>query len=84
MIVRDVPLARALYTSTQVGQEIPPELFAAVAQVLAFVINRRSSGQHGGAHRSPRQESELPAVPAVGRRRRMTVPIPSAALAAGR
>ena len=84
MIVRDVPLARALYTSTQVGQEIPPELFAAVAQVLAFVINRRSSGRHGGAHRSPRQESELPAVPAVGRRRRMTVPIPSAALAAGR
>ena len=82
-IVRDVPLARALYTSTQVGQEIPAELFAAVAQVLAFVINRRGSGQRGGAHRSPRAESELPAVPAVGRRRR-TVPVPSTALAAGR
>jgi flagellar biosynthetic protein FlhB len=82
-VVRDVPLARALYTSTQVGQEIPPELFAAVAQVLAFVISRRSSGQRGGAHRSPRQESALPAVPTAGRRRRV-VPVPSAALAAGR
>ena len=82
-IVRDVPLARALYTSTEVGHEIPPELFAAVAQVLAFVINRRGTGQHGGAHRSPRQESELPDVPAVGRRRR-GVPVPSTALAAGR
>lgn len=82
-VVRDVPLARALYTSTQVGQEIPAELFAAVAQVLAFVINRRTAGQRGGAHRSPRAEAELPAVPAAGRRRRV-VPVPSAALAAGR
>ena len=86
-IVRDVPLARALYTSTQVGHEIPPELFAAVAQVLAFVISRRGSGQHGGAHRSPRLESELPAVPAAGRRRRPVgtdAPSPQVPLAAGR
>ncbi|MDO9494461.1 MAG: EscU/YscU/HrcU family type III secretion system export apparatus switch protein, partial [Nocardioides sp.] len=33
-LVQDVPLARALYSSTEVGQEIPAELFAAVAQVL--------------------------------------------------
>lgn len=82
-VVRDVPLARALYTSTEVGQEIPAELFAAVAQVLAFVINRRSAGQRGGSHRSPRSEAELPAVPAAGRRRRVVVPA-SAALAVGR
>jgi flagellar biosynthetic protein FlhB len=82
-IVRDVPLARAIYTSTEVGMEIPAELFAAVAQVLAFVINRRSVGQRGGAHRSPRTEADLPAVPAVGRRRRVVSPA-SAALAAGR
>ena len=69
-LVRDVPLARALYSSTTVGQEIPAELFAAVAQVLAFVISRRSRGQGGGEHRSPRQEHELPAVPVAGRRRR--------------
>ena len=69
-LVRDVPLARALYTSTKVGQEIPPELFAAVAQVLAFVISRRTRGQRGGEHRSPRVESDLPPVSAPGRRRR--------------
>ncbi|MCX6397871.1 MAG: EscU/YscU/HrcU family type III secretion system export apparatus switch protein [Propionibacteriales bacterium] len=69
-LVRDVPLARALYRSTKVGQEIPPELFGAVAQVLAFVISRRTRGQRGGSHRSPRGEAELPAVLDAGRRRR--------------
>jgi len=59
-LVRDVPLARALYSSTHVGQEIPAELFAAVAQVLAFVISRRTRGHHGGEHRSPRRERDLP------------------------
>jgi flagellar biosynthetic protein FlhB len=77
--VRDVPLARALYTSTKVGQEIPAELFAAVAQVLAFVISRRGRGHVGGQHRSPRPEGDLPAVLPAGRRRK-----PSAALVPGR
>ena len=77
-LVRDVPLARALYSSTQVGQEIPQELYAAVAQVLAFVITRRTSGQSGGEHRSPRTEADLPVVPAAGRRRR-AVPVNASA-----
>ncbi|WP_101525409.1 EscU/YscU/HrcU family type III secretion system export apparatus switch protein [Nocardioides houyundeii] len=69
-LVRDVPLARALHGATKVGQEIPPELFGAVAQVLAFVISRRTRGHHGGEHRSPRAEQVLPDVLPVGRRRR--------------
>ncbi len=69
-LVQDIPLARALYSSTDVGQEIPAELFAAVAHVLAFVISRRSHGARGGNHRSPRTEAELPVVPSIGRRRR--------------
>lgn len=70
-LVQDVPLARALYRSCEVGQEIPHELFAAVAQVLAFVISRRGQGQRGGEHRTPRLlDEELPAVPLAGRRRR--------------
>ena len=69
-LVRDVPLARALYASTEVGMEIPAELFAAVAQVLAFVISRRTRGQRGGEHRSPRPEGEIAAPPRAGRRRR--------------
>lgn len=64
-LVRDVPLARALYRSTKVGQEIPPELFAAVAQVLAFVISRKRRGQHGGEHGTPRRTESLPDVPRV-------------------
>jgi flagellar biosynthetic protein FlhB len=79
-LVRDIPLARALYSSTNVGQTIPSELFSAVATVLAFVISRRSIGQHGGEHRSPRTEADLPDVPAIGRRRRIS----SAPAAAGR
>ena len=69
-LVRDIPLTRALYSSTEVGHQIPAELFAAVAQVLAFVINRRTRGQGGGTHRSPRVEADLPAVSRAGRRRR--------------
>lgn len=70
-LVRDIPLARALYASTEVGREIPAELFAAVAHVLAFVISRRNRGQRGGEHRSPRRESELNQLPVVGRRKRL-------------
>jgi len=69
--VHDVPLARALYRSCEVGQEIPRELFAAVAQVLAFIISRRGHGLAGGEHRTPRTELDaLPAVPLAARRRR--------------
>ncbi len=72
-LVRDVPLARALYGGCQVGQQIPAELFAAVAQVLAFVISRRATGTHGGSYESPRPGPEVPAVRR-GRRRRRTAP----------
>lgn len=64
-LVRDVPLARALYSACDVGQQIPAELFAAVAQVLAFVISRRAQGDKGGTYDSPRPDE---AVPTVGRR----------------
>jgi flagellar biosynthesis protein FlhB len=36
-IVPEPPLARALHSSTEIGQVIPEELYAAVARVLAFV-----------------------------------------------
>lgn len=79
-LVRDVPLARALYGSTKVGQEIPTELFGAVAQVLAFVISRRTRGQLGGQHDTPRGREELPPTSAIRRRR----PNPSVVPAPGR
>ena len=34
-IVENKPLARMLYANVDVGQEVPPELYQAVAEVLA-------------------------------------------------
>lgn len=36
-IVQNVPLAHALYDGVELGQEIPPELYTAMAEVLAYV-----------------------------------------------
>lgn len=36
-IVENPPLAQALYKATEVGQMIPPKLYAAVAEILAFL-----------------------------------------------
>jgi flagellar biosynthetic protein FlhB len=36
-LVENKPLARSLYAAVEIGREIPPDLFEAVAQVLAFV-----------------------------------------------
>jgi flagellar biosynthetic protein FlhB len=35
------PLARALFASTRIGQEIPAGLYTAVAQVLAYIFQLR-------------------------------------------
>lgn len=37
-IVENLPLARALYSSVDVGQEIPAHLYRAVAEVLAYIF----------------------------------------------
>src|SRR3954471_24389908 len=36
-VIADPPLARALHANVEVGHQVPEELFAAVAQLLAFV-----------------------------------------------
>jgi len=46
-IVPDPPLARSLHASVEIGQMIPAELYAAVAQVLAFVY--RMAGRRKAA-----------------------------------
>ncbi len=40
-IVENKPLARMLYANVEVGGEIPPELYQAVAEILAMVYNMR-------------------------------------------
>jgi flagellar biosynthetic protein FlhB len=37
-IVENPPLAQALYKSVDVGQEIPPQLYKAVAEILAYIF----------------------------------------------
>ena len=36
-VVENVAVARALYANTELGREIPPELYGAVAEVLVFL-----------------------------------------------
>jgi flagellar biosynthetic protein FlhB len=55
------PLARALYAHAEVDQEVPAALFAAVAQVLAWVYQLRASMT--GAGMAPAEPQALP-VPA--------------------
>lgn len=47
-IVRDVPLARTIESACQLGDEIPAELYEAVARLLAFVFTlKRTPGMSG-------------------------------------
>lgn len=41
-IVENKPLARMLYYNVELNEEIPPELYQAVAEVLAFVYNLKN------------------------------------------
>ncbi len=55
------PLARALYRHTDLGDEIPATLYAAVAEVLAYVFQLRHFQQAGGAY--PNTPVDLPVPP---------------------
>lgn len=50
-MVQDVPLARTLYHSCEIGQEIPSDLYKAVAMVLAFIMTLKSRGSAAGTHK---------------------------------
>lgn len=54
-IVKDVPLARALHKACEIGDEIPTDLFAAVAQVLAFLFALKARGSAAGTHVVPQR-----------------------------
>jgi flagellar biosynthetic protein FlhB len=48
-LVEAPPLARALYASTKLGQEIPAALYVAVAQVLVYVYQLKQAAAQGEA-----------------------------------
>ncbi|MDR2580841.1 MAG: flagellar biosynthesis protein FlhB [Fibromonadaceae bacterium] len=43
-VVQNIPLARAMYDVVEVGDPLPAEFFAAVAEVLAFVFRQKEVG----------------------------------------
>jgi flagellar biosynthetic protein FlhB len=46
-ILEAAPLARALFTHTDLGQQVPEKLYTAVAEVLAYVFQLKSYGVAG-------------------------------------
>ncbi|MFK7886275.1 MAG: flagellar biosynthesis protein FlhB [Gammaproteobacteria bacterium] len=52
-MMRAPPLARALYRTTDLNQEIPARLYAAVAQVLTWVFALRRADEAGATRPTP-------------------------------
>jgi len=48
-IAENPPLAQALYRTVEIGQTIPAKLYAAVAEVLAFIYRAQMRAQQAGA-----------------------------------
>lgn len=63
-MVQDIPLARALHSACELGQEIPVELYRAVAGVLAFVMSLKARGAARGLHRLPGVAATMAGAPA--------------------
>lgn len=59
-ILEAPPLARALYAHTELGDQIPETLYAAVAEILAYVFQLRSYLKHGGTRPSEPKNIEVP------------------------
>jgi len=57
-IVSAPPLARALYASTEIDQEIPAGLYVAVATILTYVYQLNTMNEHGGI--TPEKPVDLP------------------------
>lgn len=56
-MVRDVIVTRLLYKLCEVDTYIPPELYDAIAQVIAFVFHLDGLGKAAGTHESPVKHS---------------------------
>lgn len=56
-IIHDIPLARTLYNVVEIDEQIPEELYQAMAQVLAWVWNLRSQGRDTAWIESPFAEA---------------------------
>ena len=57
-IVSAPPLARALYASTEIDQEVPAGLYVAVATILTYVYQLKTTMYNGGIQ--PEKPTDLP------------------------
>lgn len=64
-LVENKPLAQALFTQVEIGKPVPPELYKAVAEVLAFVygIQGKTAAAVSGATRRSTSAHPNPAGP---------------------
>ncbi|SKB90459.1 flagellar biosynthetic protein FlhB [Lachnospiraceae bacterium] len=58
-IVENKPLARMLYHNVEIGELIPPELYQAVAEVIAFVYSLREEKNGAGRGSGIRQTIQV-------------------------
>jgi flagellar biosynthesis protein FlhB len=61
-LVEDKPLARTLYRVCELDEEIPAELYVAVAKILAFVMAASRPGRNSSP-RKPAATSPIPELP---------------------
>jgi flagellar biosynthetic protein FlhB len=47
-VIEDPPLARALYATVEIDEEIPREQYEAVAKVIGFILGSRRTGRRTG------------------------------------
>jgi flagellar biosynthetic protein FlhB len=59
-ILEQPPLARSLYTHTHLEQEIPPALYSAVAEVLAYIFQLRAFESGTGAYPNKPRTVDVP------------------------
>jgi flagellar biosynthetic protein FlhB len=45
-VVENPPLARALHKTVEIGEDIPPEHYKAVAEVIGYVMKLRRQSRH--------------------------------------
>ena len=52
-VIQDIPLARVLHKTCEIDDEIPAQMFEAVARLLAFVFSLKNRGTAAGFHKMP-------------------------------
>jgi len=45
-VVENPPLARALHATVEIDEEVPPEHYKAVAEVIGYVMRLRGAVRH--------------------------------------